>query len=147
MKKKAVNFFDYLAGESAACKRKQRERQCEIYTSLERHIAKKHSRETLPLKDIFSHKFLSSFQSALLSSHHSHNTVFFYNSNLRTLYRTAVRQGKIKEIPHLFDGLITKPVPTEKRAVETDVLATLLTIDLSDNPRLERCRDYFVLSF
>lgn len=147
MNNSTILFSDYLDSEGKVRKREHRNRQCEIYKSIQYSVREYDSCPDLSLKEVYTYDFLSAYQAALFNANYAYNTVYFYISNLRTLYHNAVRQAKLKYTPDLFGGLVTAPIPTKKRALETDTLAILLTADLSDNPGLAHSRDYFVLSF
>lgn len=65
---------------------------------------------------------------------------------LRSIYAEAVSAKLIPTVPRLFDDVFTGVDPTSKRAAVPEVIARVLTADLSGVPRLEPCRDYLLLS-
>jgi len=100
-----------------------------------------------PLKTVYTKDFLRRYEDYLIYKGCMRNTISFYMTVLRSIYGIAVAAGKIQIIPQLFADVFTGSDPTEKRAIDSDVIALLYATDLSESPRLERCRDIFILSF
>lgn len=98
------------------------------------------------LGTVYQGRFLRSFQEYLLADGLSRNTVTFYMTALRSLYTFAVEDGKLTNDPELFSFAGPGHIPTTKRAISPETVAALHAADLSDKPRLERCRDFFMLS-
>ncbi|NDV84989.1 site-specific integrase, partial [Bacteroides sp. 51] len=99
------------------------------------------------LKQVFTAGFLKGFEQHLRVDGLKDNSISSYMNALRSLYREARRLGLMAFIPGLFDNVFTGSAPTEKRSLESDVIALILSADLSDDPRLALSRDLFVLSF
>lgn len=74
------------------------------------------------------------------------NTISFYMRQLRAVYNAAVDEGLIEQ-KYPFRKVYTGIDKTVKRAIGLDSLARLVSLDLSDRPRLDYSRDMFVLSF
>jgi len=92
-------------------------------------------------------ELLKRFEQQLFTENCSRNTVSSYMRMLRSICNQARSQGT-EEIPHgLFDHVFTGTDPSEKRAVAPGVIRSLSEADLSAHPRLEVCRDLFLLSF
>jgi len=141
---RADKFIHSLSGKMLAC---GRYRMSETYCSI-LHRLEMYCDHRLPALDaVFSHGFLRSFHSHLLLDGLSRNTVSFYITGLRSIYAFAVEGGELNLDSGLFSSIACGSVPTEKRAVSAETIALLYAADLSAVPRLERCRDLFMLSF
>lgn len=123
-----------------------RYRKCRAYESLLNSLSRFRSTSSLSLKTVFSRSFLQNYEVFLSHSGCRRNTSSFYMSALRSLYGQAVEARLLPFDYGLFDGVFTGIESTEKRAVTPEVIARILTADLSDVPRLETCRDYLFLS-
>jgi integrase len=97
------------------------------------------------LATVFTPTFLTSFEKYLRAENLTLNTISFYMNTLRTIHRAAVKEGKLQPDPGLFASVFTGHTPTKKRSVNGDIAARLHAVDLSDDPRLEHCRDLFML--
>jgi len=137
-------FIHSLSGKMLACGRyRMSETYCSILHRLEMYCDYR-----LPALDgVFSPGFLHGFHSHLLLGGLSRNTVSFYITGLRSIYAFAVQEDRLSLDPDLFSSIACGSVPTEKRAVSAETIALLHAADLSDVPRLDRCRDLFMLSF
>ena len=111
-------------------------------------------------------RLLSDYQTHLLRGGCCRNTVACHLRNLRAAYNEALREGltALSRTGHPFENMLTKPVPTRKRAVPSDLIRRLRSLDiraalvrsgrdpgrktfsktLSD---LEFARDTFIFSF
>lgn len=75
------------------------------------------------------------------------NTVNYYFRGLRALYNRALDDGKIKApVRNPFDRLKVRTEATCKRALSVRQIHKLATMSLPD-PRMERARDIWMLSF
>lgn len=100
----------------------------------------------LSLAAVFTRSFLRDYEVHLCHRGCHPNTISFYMGVLRSIYDEAVSAGYLPFTPNLFVDVFTGTVPTVKRAVAPQVIARILTADLSGVPRLEPCRDYLLLS-
>ena len=76
----------------------------------------------------------------------SRNSRSFYMRNLRAMYNRAVsRQGIHQTLP--FRNVYTGVDKTCKRAVDEQLLADLLHLDIASKPRLVLARDLFIFSY
>jgi integrase len=99
-----------------------------------------------PLDMVFNSVFLSHFQGYLVMDNLAMNTISFYMGVLRSLHGDAVEAGLLPPNPKLFADVFTGTVPTKKRAVGEEVIASMHAADLSGDARLQTCRDLFMLS-
>lgn len=136
-------FVDSLSGRLTAC---GRYRMRQICRSVLHRLGKYCNHRYPSLETVYRSRFLYNFQEHLLLDGLSRNTVTFYMTALRSIYTFAVEDGKLPTDPELFSFAGCGHVPTNKRAISPETVATLHAADLSDIPRLERCRDLFMLS-
>jgi len=100
-----------------------------------------------PLRTVFTKDFLRRYQEYLYMQQCMRNTISFYMTVLRSLYQGALAAGKVRAVNGLFADVFTGSDPTVKRALDSESIAAIHSADLSAVPRLERCRDLFMLSF
>jgi integrase len=140
---KIDKFVSFLSGTARST---GHYRKCEVYRSAI-HRVRTYCGDVYPsLNEVFSPHFLSDFEEYLLADDLARNTASFYLSVLRTIHRAAVDAGKLPADPSLFASVFTGHVSTQKRALSEETVASLHAADLSDDPRLERCRDLFMVS-
>lgn len=140
-------IFDFIDSLSKMLRSGRRRRMRAAHRSVARSVTACCNGVAPSLKEVYTKDFLHTYQEYLVLSGLKRNTISFYMSTLRSLYRIAVERKLVKPTFDLFSGVFTGSDPTEKRAIGTEVIAVLQHADLSDNPRLERCRDLFMLSF
>ena len=96
---------------------------------------------------VFASSFLLNYEEYLWLRGCKRNTSSYYMGVLRSLYAEAVLRKKTAPVSGLFSDVFTGSDPTVKRAVSPEVIGKLYMADLSDILRLDRCRDFFMLSF
>ncbi|MDR3118641.1 MAG: site-specific integrase, partial [Mediterranea sp.] len=134
-------------------------RKSGIYSSVSRRICRYAGNDDISLDEVFTSGFLNGFRKGLLADEISQNTAVFYLNSVRSIHTAVTDKDRLAANPELMadSGLTANPglfaslsiesVPTEKRAVSDETIACLHAADLSGNPRLEQCRDTFMLSF
>lgn len=140
-------IFDFIDSLSKTLRSGRRKRMRAAHRSVARSVTVCCNGIPPSLKEVYTKEFLHTYQEHLILSGLKRNTISFYMSTLRSLYHIAVDKKLVKPTYELFAGVFTGSDPTAKRAIGTEVIAVLQGADLSDNPRLERCRDLFMLSF
>jgi len=123
-----------------------RYRMYEVYHSAVQSLASLFPSHPLELETVYTKSFLYNYQKQLLLSGRRRNTVSFYLTALRSIFRQAVLQGALPDQPDLFSDVFTGSDATVKRALPELDVALLQSADLSVSPLLERCRDLFMLS-
>jgi integrase len=121
-------------------------RKYEVYRSTLRRVCSYCDNDSPSLDEVFTPGFLFNFQEYLLMDGLILNTVSFYMSTLRSIYKPAVAAGEMQNIAGLFSAVFTGHVPTKKRALPPEAVACIYAADLSEHPRLERCRNIFMAS-
>ena len=101
---------------------------------------------SLSIDTLYTSSFLRHYTDTLLCRGLQRNSVSYYVRVLRSLYNFALDAKILAPVPGLFKGVCVGTTPTSKRAVTPAVIARIQSADLSAIPRLEACRDYFMLS-
>lgn len=117
-----------------------------IYRTVLRRVCAFYGKVPPSLRVVFSAGFLRDFREHLLLGGLSLNTISFYFSTLHSIYVRAVEAGYLPDDPDLFSHISYESVPTGKRAISAEAVSRIHAADLSEVPRLERCRDLFMLS-
>lgn len=76
----------------------------------------------------------------------SRNSASFYMRNLKAVYNKAVRQNLVNDA-HPFRQIFTGMEKTLKRAISSDCIKSINTLNLEAEPRLEFARDMWKFSF
>lgn len=100
----------------------------------------------LSVNVIFSRKWLFTFLGFLKGRELCTSTIIFYMGTLRAIYNYGVEQGKVRPVDNLFRGVLPTEEETIKRALDIDLIQTLVEADFSDILYLEFARDMFILS-
>lgn len=124
----------------------ERFRQLELYRSVMFSIECFLGTSSVKLKTIFTRSFLLDYKSFLARKGYKQNTRASYLSTLSSLYKQVAGRGMLTYNPMLFSGITVCVVPGKKRALVPDFLARIFYADLSAQPGLTACRDYFMLS-
>lgn len=94
----------------------------------------------------FSHRTVEAYGRYLRERGVVRNTLSFYMRNLRSIYNKAVAEALIEQ-SYPFRGIYTGVDSTSKRAVNEQIIAHLLRLDLQDSRPLKWARDLFLFSF
>lgn len=122
-------------------------RKLESYRSARNSVTHFCDGRSPDLKTLFTKTFLRRYEEHMQCCGLMRNTSSYYMVTLRSLYACALMMKCVPLIPNLFDDVFTGSETTSKRAVSPETFALLYSADLSAVPRLELCRDLFVLSF
>lgn len=141
---KLIKLLDLF---SDCCSSLKDDRMHRAYHSVVQRVIDYCGDYNIRIKRVFAAGFLKNFEQHLRGDGLKDNTISSYMNALRSLYREARQLDLVPFIPELFDHVFTGSAPTEKRALEPDVIALILSADLSDDPSLGVSRDFFILSF
>lgn len=142
-----MNFLDFISQFDAGLNTAER------FRARSAHKSVLHSLETFcdgripSLKVIYTRDFLQRYERFLRQSNCQGNTISFYMTILRSIYSMAVERKHVPYTHNLFSCVFTGNAPTKKRALVPEQIARIYSADLSGVPRLQRCRDWFILSF
>lgn len=80
--------------------------------------------------------------------HLKNNSINSYMSSLRAIYNTAVREGLVPASNlSPFAHLNFRSEETAKRAISMDTLEEIACLDVSDDPALQKAKDFSLFSF
>ncbi|OJV55757.1 MAG: transposase [Bacteroidetes bacterium 43-16] len=100
----------------------------------------------LKFQDI-TYRFLTSFETDHYSKGNTPNGLAVYMRTIRSMYNKAIKAGFAEKDKYPFEQYKIKTVPTEKRALEWDILKRIILLDLEQGHRLFHARNYFVASY
>jgi len=92
-------------------------------------------------------QFLTRFETAHIAKGNSLNGLAVYMRTIRALYNKAIKSDLIDGNNYPFTHYKVKSVPTEKRALEWDLLKKIILLELSQDHILFNTRNYFVASY
>lgn len=139
-------FFAYARKIISQTKRMGKERTSEIYTSsLNSFIRFRATAGDVTFEEMDS-LMMMEYEAYLKQNGKCPNTISFYMRNLRALYNRALEEGLV-ENRNPFRHVNTGVEKTVKRAVSSEVIGKIKTLDLDCYPALGLARDLFLLCF
>ncbi len=66
---------------------------------------------------------------------------------IRSMYNKAIKAGLVEKDKYPFEQYKIKTVPTEKRALEWDMLQRIILLELEQANKWFQARNYFVVSY
>jgi site-specific recombinase XerD len=138
-------LFNYAQGVIAQLDQQLTARTGETYKTTLNSFKRFRNGEDIML-DAITGALLKKYQTWLIGSGCSRNTVSFYMRKLRALYNRAVDDEIIvdkRPFRHVFTGI----EKTQKRAIPCDEISKIRTADLTRLPKMKFARDMFLLSF
>lgn len=100
----------------------------------------------LPFKNI-TYQFLTRLETNHVAKGNSANGLSVYVRAIRAIYNKAIKSGVVDKELYPFDAYKIKSVPTEKRALEWDLLKKIMEVELASDHKLFNARNYFVASY
>lgn len=91
--------------------------------------------------------FLKSFETYHLSFGNGFNSLSVYLRNIRSIYNQAIKEGLADRNHYPFQHYKIRSVPTEKRALETEWLKTIISLKLNAEDACFDERNFFVASY
>jgi site-specific recombinase XerD len=102
--------------------------------------------ESLKFEDL-TFGFLDGYSKFLLRRGVKPNTAFLYLRTIRALYNKAIQHRLVDRSLYPFHDLKLKGEKTRKRAVDKQLLKTVLALSLEHNSTIWHVRNWFMLSF
>ncbi len=140
-------FFKY--GETLVADLREAKRygnaECYQFTIniLKGFVAKK----DLPFNAI-TYDFLKRFETFHLAKEgNGYNGLSVYLRTIRAIYNYAIKAGIADKELYPFDAYKIKSIPTEKRALDIDLLNNIVNLKLQPGDKLFNARNYFVASY
>jgi integrase/recombinase XerD len=100
----------------------------------------------LPLKAI-TYDFLTNLETHHYSKGNTANGLAVYMRTIRAIYNKAIKAGLVEKELYPFDDYKIKTEPTEKRAIEWDLLKKIIELQLEPAHPCFNTRNYFVASY
>ena len=100
----------------------------------------------LPFNQI-NFQFLTRFETVHVAKGNSMNSLAVYMRTIRAIYNKAIKSGIIDGNNYPFNNYKIKTVPTEKRALEWDLLKKIILYKLPTDHSLFNARNYFIASY
>lgn len=94
-----------------------------------------------------TYDFLSKFEIHHKSKGNGLNGLSVYMRALRAIYNKAIKSGLIDKEQYPFEDYKIKSTPTEKRALDTELLKKIIELDFSPSHLCFNTRNYFVASY
>lgn len=91
--------------------------------------------------------FLTKFETNHYSKGNTANGLAVYMRTIRAIYNKAIKLGIVEKEHYPFDNYKIKTAPTEKRAIEWELLKSIIECDLKEGHTCFNARNYFVASY
>jgi integrase/recombinase XerD len=104
------------------------------------------AQKDLSFKDV-NYKFLIKLEASHLGKGNSYNGLAVYMRTIRAIFNKAVKAGVVEKEFYPFTDYKIKSVPTEKRALDGDLLRAIISKELPQNHKCFNARNYFVASY
>jgi integrase/recombinase XerD len=109
-------------------------------------LKKYNSDKDLSFFDI-NYKFLSKFEAYHLAKGNSYNGLAVYMRTIRAICNKAIKAGIVEKSHYAFEEYKIRTTPTEKRALEWDLIKKIIELNLNPEHAFFHARNYFVASY
>lgn len=131
----------------ARCNRESRLGMQEAYKSTKSSLVKFLNGKDIELMSV-SREFVRDYESMMICEGISRNTIAYYIRNFKSVYNYSIPKKERRADSYPFSEIKTAPCPTIKRALATDELKKLVSIEFtSKEQHLDFARDVFLISF
>lgn len=94
-----------------------------------------------------TYTFLKKYETYYMAKGNSYNGLAAYMRSLRAICNKAIKAGIVEKNNYPFEEYKIKTTPTEKRALEWDLIKNIIQLDLASDHMLFNARNYFVASY
>lgn len=140
-----TSVFCYIAAQTARKIRMRCYGTARTYINVLRNFSKFREGNDLAFSDMTG-DMIQEYESWMLHAGLRRSSASCYMRTLRTLYRKAAEEGLTAD-NDIFRKVHVSVGKTRKRAVASDVIRTILKLDLTGKPSLAFARDMFMFSF
>jgi len=109
-------------------------------------VLKGFNRREVAFHDL-TYSFLNKFETYHKSKGNSANGFAVYMRTIRAIYNKAIKDGLAQKENYPFADYKIKTTPTEKRALEMDLLKKIIELNLEPGNPLFNARNYFLASY
>lgn len=145
-KNNEASFFEYAKEIIKELKSSNRIGTARSYQDVFNVLSSFNDKKDLSFKDV-NYKFLIKLEGTHLGKGNSYNGLAVYMRTIRAIFNKAVKAGVVEKEFYPFADYKIKTVPTEKRALEIDLLKAIITKSLPQNHKCFNARNYFVASY
>ncbi len=110
-------------------------------------IVKKFNKDKDLRFEQINYSFLKKFETDHYSKGNKPNGLAVYLRTIRAIYNKAIKAGVVEEEFYPFTDYKIKTTPTEKRALNVELLKKIILLELLPNDTLFHARNYFVASY
>jgi len=107
---------------------------------------KKFHPKSLDFEDI-TYKFLTKFEANHLARGNAHNGFAVYMRTIRSIYNKAIKSGIVEKSLYPFSDFKIKTTPTEKRALDWNLLKKIISLKLKKDHPCFNARNFFLASY
>lgn len=94
-----------------------------------------------------NYAFLNRFETSHMAKGNSANGLSVYVRAIRAIYNKAILSGMVEKEYYPFETYKIKSIPTEKRALDWELLKKIIGYELDSSHILFNARNYFVASY
>ncbi len=145
-KNTSTSFFEYAKQLIEELKTANRIGTARSYQGVSDVLTTYMNEKDLSFKDI-TFNFLTRFENNHLSNGNGYNGLAVYMRTIRAIYNKAMKAGIIEKEFYPFDDYKIKTLPTEKRALDLELLKTIINKEIPQSHICFNARNYFVASF
>lgn len=139
-----LKYTDKLIGELKTAKRFG---TATSYGCVRKVLAGFVSQKDLPFSAV-NYEFLKKFEAYHLAKEgNGYNGLAVYMRTIRAIYNSAIKAGLVDAALYPFKSYKIKSVPTQKRALDIELLNNIINLDVKPGDILFNARNYFVASY
>lgn len=140
------SFFHYTDQLVEDLKKANRFGTARSYKGVKDILKKFNDDKDLPFRSI-TYQFLTKFETAHRAKKKGANGLATYMRTIRSIFNQAIKTGLVDKELYPFTNYKIKTVPTEKRALDWELLKKIIELDLKPGEVLFNTRNYFVASY
>lgn len=110
-------------------------------------VLKTHTKGSDLLFREITYDFLKKFEARHKSKGNGSNGLAVYMRTIRAIYNKAIKSGFVEKESYPFEDYKIKTAPTEKRALDADLIKAIIELDLPNNHLCFDTRNYFFASY
>lgn len=145
-KESSLSFGEYVKRRAHSKREMDKHSTAELYEVAGRHFDRFLGGRTCRLKDVTA-TLINDFYCSLQKQRLKTNSINSYMSSLRAVYNAALSEGLVTARENPFARLRLKREETAKRAISSEAVRKIATLDLRKRPDLERAADLSMFSF
>jgi len=141
-----ASFLEFTNQTIEELKASQRIGTARSYKGVHDVLKAFNEQKDLTFKDI-NYKFLTKLEASHLGKGNSYNGLAVYMRTIKAIFNKAVKAGVIERELYPFTDYKIRTQPTEKRALDIELLRTIITKEIPETNSCFDTRNYFVASY